>query len=318
MDVQSMNRYTFRCRRWRWLWLVSLLLLATVFGCTTRDTSVPALSRPPLPSTEMAPVRAAPTVVPVDDLPIYDTHMHYSEDAWLRFPVEVILAKMDAVTVTHALVSSTPDEGTRRLHAAAPERILPFLRPYHGNVTSSNWTNFADILVYFRERLQTLSYTGLGEVHIHTVNVNSPIFAQTAQLAVEQGLYLHIHSDAATIRAVFDVEPAASVLWAHAGLTETPQSISQLLDEYENVWIDLSLREYQIAPDGILDPAWEALFLRHSDRITIGSDTWIPPRWESYEQTIRQDRIWLEQLPYEVAVMIAHGNAERLFGQSEE
>lgn len=293
-------------------WATIGLLIAG--GCTTVESTATPIPRPPLPAVASAPIRSVPTTVSTDDLPIYDTHMHYSEDAWARFPVEVILGKMESVTVTHALVSSSPDEGTRRLQAAAPDRIVPFLRPYHANVTSSNWTNFADILTYFTDRLNTLNYGGLGEVHLHTVSVNSPVFQQTARLAVEQGLYLHIHADAATIRAVFTVEPEAKVLWAHAGLTETPESVSQLLDDHETVWVDISIREVEIAPNGLLDPAWEALFLRHPDRITIGSDTWIPPRWEAYEQIIRQDRAWLEQLPPEIAAQIAHENAKRLFG----
>ena len=86
------------------------------------------------------------------------------------------------------------------------------------------------------------------------------------------------------------------------------------MDKYENLWADISIREYQIAPDGELDPSWEALFLKHPDRITIGSDTWIPSRWERYQDIIEFDRGWLSQLPSEVAQQIAYDNAVRLFG----
>ena len=61
-------------------------------------------------------------------------------------------------------------------------------------------------------------------------------------------------------------------------------------------------------------PAWESLFLRHPDRITIGSDTWIVPRWGQYEAIITGDRVWLNQLPRDVAEQIAYRNAVRLFG----
>ena len=297
----------------------TLLCLGVILGLLAAcETSLNG-PRPPLPAERQALQIVHPTAVPADEssvgeLPIFDTHMHYSQDAWERFPPDRIIAKLEAVTVTHALVSSTPDEGTRRLYALDPARIVPSLRPYHANVTSSNWTDFAEIIPYFEERLATLDYAGIGEFHLHTVSVNSPVFQQTAQLAAEHGIYLHIHADAATIRAVFALVPDARVLWAHAGLTESPQTVSGVLDEYPNVWVDISIREYQIAPDGLLEPAWETLFLRHPDRITVGSDTWIPPRWESYEQIITQDRTWLAQLPREVAEQIAYRNAERLFG----
>lgn len=298
----------------RLLWI---MIPCLVGGFLSACTAFPQQSQPPLPAERQPPIVAAPTTPSPAALPIFDTHVHYSQDAWDRFTPEEIIAKMERVTVTHALVSSSPDEGTRRLHAADSVRIIPFLRPYHENVTSSNWTQVADIPNYLTERLATLTYGGIGEVHLHTVSVNSPVFQQTARLAVERGLYLHIHSDAATIESVFTLEPTAKILWAHAGLTESPETVSQILDTYEQVWVDISIREFEIAPDGVLDPGWRALFLRHPDRITIGSDTWVTPRWERYEAIIAQDRTWLEQLPRDIAEQIAYRNAERLFGRSQ-
>jgi len=48
-----------------------------------------------------------------------------------------------------------------------------------------------------------------------------------------------------------------------------------------------------------------ALFLKPPDRITIGSDTWIPERWTSYEKIMELDRTWQNQLPRDVAEKIA-------------
>ena len=76
----------------------------------------------------------------VEKLPIFDAHMHYKEPAWGPYPVEDIIELMDKSTVAMALVSSSPDEGTIMLWEYAPNRIVPELRPYHGNVGSSNWT----------------------------------------------------------------------------------------------------------------------------------------------------------------------------------
>lgn len=271
----------------------------------------------------MTPVLRPPTATSVaeaeshadEHLPIFDTHMHYSQDAWSVFTPADIIAKLENADVRRALLSSTPDDGTRLLYAEDPLRIVPFLRPYRGNITSSNWSVDEATLPYLTERLQTPIYQGIGEFHLHYEgDVNAPIVQETIGLAVDLGLYLHIHADAATVRAVFATEPEAKILWAHAGLTEPPDVVAQLLNEYANLWTDISIREYAIAPNGLLDPAWRDLFLRHPDRIMIGSDTWITPRWHTYEEIMAHDRGWLAQLPYAVAEQIAWRNAARLFG----
>ena len=276
------------------------------------------LPRPEAPELPTAPALAVPPESPSlfqGQLPIFDTHMHYNEDAWDAFTPEQIIAKLEAANVPRALVSSSPDEGTRRLFDLDPARIAPSLRPYHDRFNSSNW--YADPLIvdYFIERLSSLDYSGIGEFHLHEVsNANLPVVQAVARIAVERGIFLFIHSDARVIDAIFAADPEAKILWAHAGLTDPPQVVSATLDKHENLWTDISIREPQIAPQGQLNPAWRDLFLRHPDRITIGSDTWILPRWRGYEQIIAGDRIWLAQLPRDVAEQIAFRNAVRLFG----
>lgn len=64
-----------------------------------------------------------------------------------------------------------------------------------------------------------------------------------------------------------------------------------------------------------LDPDWEALLIRHSDRFLVGSDTWVNAQWERYGRIIDASRLWLALLPRSVAERIANGNAEALFGR---
>jgi hypothetical protein len=260
---------------------------------------------------------AVPAVMAQDNasLPIFDTHVHYSADAWKSYTPEEIIQKMQNANVPRALVSSSPDEGTRKLHVLDPERIVPFLRPYHGDIGPRNWFEDDAMLDYFQQRLQTLEYAGIGEFHLHyDGNADVPVVRQTARMAVERDFYLHVHSNSAAVRVIFGYEPDVKILWAHAGLSEPPEVAMQLMDEYRNLWVDISIREHAIAPGGELSENWQALFLKHPDRITIGSDTWIPSRWGQYEQVIEFDRGWLAQLPREVAEKIAYRNAVRLFG----
>jgi predicted TIM-barrel fold metal-dependent hydrolase len=282
---------------------------------TATVTAEAAEVEPTTPTDELTTEDMVTSEEAVTELPIFDTHVHYNEDAWSVFPPGEIIAKMERANVPRALVSSTPDDGTRLLYEEDPDRIVPFLRPYYEHVHSGNWFEADTVMPYLTERLETPIYRGIGEFHLHfDGHADAPIVRQTARMAVEQGLYLHVHSNAEAVRTIFSYEPEVKILWAHAGMSEPPDVVSQMMDEYEQLWTDISIREYQIAPDGNLDPAWRDLFLAHPDRITIGSDTWVTSRWGQYEQIMTFDRSWLNQLARDVAEQIAFGNAARLFG----
>jgi len=248
------------------------------------------------------------------DLPVFDTHVHYKEPAWSVYPPDVIIEMMERAGVVKALVSSSPDEGTRMLYRQDPERIIPFLRPYHDEVTSSNWHQQEEIIDYFKKRLEMPIYKGLGEFHIHNpIDADSPVIKKTVKLAVERDMYIHVHSNHRAVEQIFAYEPQVKILWAHAGMSDPPAVVADMFERFENLWVDISIREYEIAPNGILAPEWQKLFLEHSDRITIGSDTWVNGQWDNYEEIIAFDRHWLAQLPPEVAKQIAFDNAKRLF-----
>lgn len=258
------------------------------------------------------PVEAGGQTPP--ELPIFDTHVHYKEQAWSVYPPEVAIDKMARSGVVKALVSSTPDEGTRMLYREDPDRIIPFLRPYHNEINSGNWLQYDTIIDYFRERLDMPAYQGLGEFHVHNPeDADSAVMRKTVSLAVERDLYIHLHSNHEVVEDIFSYEPGVKILWAHAGMSDPPEVVSEMFDRFDNLWVDISIREYEIAPDGELDADWKQLFLKHPDRITIGSDTWINAQWENYERIISFDRGWLSQLPPEIAKKIAYENAQLLF-----
>lgn len=96
-------------------------------------------------------------------------------------------------------------------------------------------------------------------------------------------------------------------------MSDPPGVVSEMFDRFENLWVDISIREYEIAPNGQLDSEWEKLFLDPPDRITMGSDTWGNEQWDNYAAIIAFDRSWLAQLPREIALQIAYENAKRLF-----
>lgn len=89
----------------------------------------------------------------ISSVPIFDAHMHYKEDALASYDAKSIIELMDTSGVAMALVSSTPDEGTIMLWEYAPNRIVPEVRPYRGDITSTNWTKADGIAEYLKERL---------------------------------------------------------------------------------------------------------------------------------------------------------------------
>lgn len=247
-----------------------------------------------------------------DDLPIFDTHLHYSSDGWGTFSVDAILDLMAQAGVYRALVSSTPDDGTLALYERAPDRIVPILRPYRTRADMATWTTDPTVVSYVEERLARGVHRGIGEFHLSAGQAANLAPRRFADLAADHGLVLHAHADATAVAELALLRPDAKVLWAHAGMSDTPATVGALLDRHPNVWVELALRT-DVAPRGTLDPAWEAVFLRHPDRVMIGTDTWIASRWPQLPRLMTDVRTWLRQLPRDVAERIASRNAEALF-----
>jgi hypothetical protein len=248
-------------------------------------------------------------------LPIFDTHAHYSRDAWAPYPPARILEILSQAGVPRALVSSTPDDGTLRLHEAAPGRVVPILRPYRSRADMGEWFASEEVLDYVIERLDRGLHKGVGEFHLWSAaEAGTPQMRKLAALAVSRGLILHVHAGAAPIRALFEIEPDLRIVWAHAGMGAPPEVVGELLDRYANLRTELSYRAGDIAPGGRLDPAWRDLLLRHSDRFMIGTDTYVIARWDAYRGLVEEHRAWLAQLPPAAARAIAYGNAVREFG----
>jgi hypothetical protein len=250
-------------------------------------------------------------------LPIFDAHVHYSQSVWSAFPPEAVAKLFEKAGVSRALVSSTPDDGSLMLHRTDQSRFVPELRPYHGGIGPSNWFGDDGVVGYMEERLKAGGgvYAGIGEFHLFDVKyVATPPVKRVVDLAVERGILLHVHSDAAVVRALFALNPKIRVLWAHAGMSEPADVVGDMLDRHAALCTEVSYRAGDIAPGGQLAPAWRTVLIKHKDRFMIGTDTHAGTRWESYADLVDTHRRWLAQLPGDVAEAIAWGNAVRVFG----
>ena len=265
----------------------------------------------------VAQAQDAPIGDAIADVPIFDAHVHYKEPAWGPYPVERVIELMDSSGVAMGLVSSTPDEGTIALWEHAPNRIVPELRPYHGDAGSSNWTEMEGMDSYLLGRLNQYPHEGIGEFHIRSRAMwDEELFRNIIEMAKERDIFLHVHSGAKPIRWLYDLDPEVKVIWAHAGLGERAEEVYRLMAEFPGLVADTSLREHAILGfGGAIDPEWERIIFEFQDRLMVGSDTWVNGQWDNYEKIIESNRRWLALLPRDVAEKIAYRNAERLFGR---
>lgn len=248
------------------------------------------------------------------DMPLVDAHIHYSHDAWDVVPVERAVALLRQAGVTRALVSSSNDEGTQRLLAAAPDLVVPSLRPYRARGETGSWVRDASVIPYLEERLGRHRYVAIGEFHVHGTDADLPVVRQVVALAHRHGLFLHAHADADAVERLFAHDPQARILWAHAGF-EAPDRVRDMMRRHPALWADLSFRG-EVAAGGRVSPEWRSLLLAFPDRFMVGTDTYTPERWSHVVEHAAWARAWLADLPPEVAAGIAHGNAEALIAGS--
>jgi hypothetical protein len=274
-----------------------------------------AVRLPSLLALALVALGAGATRAQSPELPIFDTHIHYSAADWIEYPPERILGILQKAGIKRALVSSTPDDGTLALYTRDPRRIVPILRPYRTRDDMGHWWQDPAVLAYVQERLAKHRgvHKGIGEFHLFGGQTGTFVIKRITELAVQESIYLHAHSDELAVVELFTIEPRLRVIWAHAGMSSGPQAVGALLDRYRNLWVDLAIRNGDVAPGGTLDPGWRALFLRHPDRFLAGTDTWVTSRWEALPGSVTEVRGYLGQLPRDVAEKIAFRNAERLF-----
>jgi hypothetical protein len=220
-----------------------------------------------------------------DDLPVFDTHLHYSHD-----------------------------EGTQKLVALAPDIVVPVLRPYRKRGDQSTWVRDETVLVYLAERLAKYRYAAIGEFHVYGADADLPVVRATVEMAHARGMFLHLHGDADAVTRVFAQNPQARILWAHSGF-DRPENVRAMLERFPRLHADLAFRTDQ-ARDGKVDPAWREVFLAHPGRFTLGTDTFTPERWHFVVEHAAFSRRWLGDLPRDVAERIAFRNGEALFADA--
>jgi predicted TIM-barrel fold metal-dependent hydrolase len=241
---------------------------------------------------------------------VIDVHIHYSNDAWTNLPPPEAIKVLRDARLKKAFVSSSSDDGTQMLFKAAPDLIVPVLRPYRSRGETGTWTRDPSIITHVEARLKANKYAGIGEFHAYGADADTAVMKRMVELAKQYKIFLHAHSDADAVERMFKHDPSATVLWAHCGFAQIDK-VREMVTRHKNLWADLAFRSDH-APSGKLDATWKKLFLDFPERFMVGTDTYTPERWHYVVENATYSRKWLADLPAEVADNIAHRNAERL------
>jgi len=265
--------------------------------------------------------------------PLFDAHLHYNEEAWDGrtgpHPLPDVLARMQRNGVRAVIANSRPNDGTRSL-AAAPETrqagvtVVPFIRLYRNRADYGNWFRddsiYEMVLAELARGTAAGPYRGIGEFHLYdSANANGAIAGKLMALADEKELVVLAHVDDVAIELLLAHTPSKGqktrLIWAHTGIGGVPAArVDQLMARYPRLVGELSYRPGLTCEGGRLCPEWRQLLLKYPSRFLVGSDTWVNQRWQYYDELMKGYRVWLGELPADVARAIAWDNGAGLFG----
>ncbi len=268
-------------------------------------------------------------------------------------PLSDVLARIQRNGVKGVLANSRPNGGSKTLAADTSKgdlQVVPFVRLYRNRADYDSW--FKDESIYDMVQAELAQgtgggpYRGIGEFHLYdSSNANAPVTKKLMVLAKEKNLAVLAHVDdvaidllmahtssnsgdlppgrpnaeqptrAAAARAALERGGGFRLIWAHTSIGGAPTSrIDALFAKYPMLMGELSYRPGLTCEGGKLCPDWRALLLKYPDRFMIGSDTWVNQRWQYYDELMQGYRVWLGDLPPDVARKIGWGNGAALFG----
>ena len=245
---------------------------------------------------------------------LHDAHLHYNQSIWKRLPPGQVIHYLVENDIQRAIFSSTPEKGTEMLYEIAPDRIIPFIRPYRSYGDVLSWHHNPEIVDYIREQAGKGIYQGFGEFHMWIEHLDgNSVLPEIMQIAAEQDWVLSAHTDIETIEALIRMQPAVKVIWAHCGFSAPAEAVQQLIEKHSTAYCEMSLYEKLVDEDDNLTPEWKQLMEKYPDRFMVGIDTYKDARWGEVAEHADFIQEWLRQLKPEAAVLIANENVSRLF-----
>ncbi len=261
--------------------------------------------------------------------PLFDAHLHYNAEAFNGpHPLADVLARMQKSGVKAIVANSRPNDGSKALAASPQTRgagvaVVPFIRLYRNRADYDSW--FKDESIYDMVQAefargvvgdQAGRFKGIGEFHLYdSANANGAVAKKLMLFAAKNKLAVLAHVDDVAIDLLMAHAPDAKLVWAHTGIGGAPVArVDELFKKYPLLMGELSYRPGLTCEGGKLCSDWRTLLLKYPTRFMIGSDTWVNQRWQYYEELMKGYRVWLGDLPPDVAGKIGWSNGADLFG----
>lgn len=249
--------------------------------------------------------------------PMFDVHVHYDASHQPNWAVDRVMDTLTENRVQFAVVTSIPPELVLELQRVNDAMFVPMLGVYQKPKDKQYWHWNKDLVANLERNLKRHSWSAIGELHLFAQHKNSPVFRAILELADEYQLPLLLHADPAVIDKAYELFPDLTIIWAHAGKYPFPELLTDYLQRYPTLMIELSMRNERIAPDGELGTQWELLFYEYPERFMVGVDTFSKNRWNEYGQVNSTTRNWLSQLPEGIAQKMMMTNAKRVFNRNK-
>lgn len=273
--------------------------------------------------------------------PVADMHLHYKwsqQDVTSPAEAAAILRQQGIVM---GVVIGTPAELALELRQQAPDRVVPIYSPYRSGGDWHRWARDPDVVARARAALASGDYHGIGELHLiggFAPPLEKAVVLQGLMaLAAEYAVPIMLHTEFSRpdyLLGLCKRYPDTRILWAHSGAILPAAEVGRVFAACDNVWGGLGARDpWRFVNNPVTDangrllPAWRALLLRYPGRFMVGSDPVWPvdqlDRWDEADTGWRElgrfwdfHRVWLEQLPADVAWKIGCENAVALFGMT--
>jgi predicted TIM-barrel fold metal-dependent hydrolase len=299
-------------------------------------------------STQSRPASSIGTGSPPRAESLYFIDAHSQIDN--RVDVKTVIQILERGGVKRTILSSTlgaSQDEVRRLARQDPGRIIPAVRT-KGYMTNRPLERYRTIL---NDQIRDPAYGAMAEVLVWhaakaavggTVQMSETNIAlddPRVQLALDGAIRRHwpfiVHIEFASAGAARDPlmarldtmlnsHPAEPFVLIHLAQLDAP-SVRAMIDRHSNVYLMTSTSNPIAARRGNqpwtnmfakqeIAPEWRDLLLEHPDRFILAFDNVVAENWgQSYLNQIALWQAALMQLPEEVALAIAHRNAERLW-----
>ncbi len=214
-----------------------------------------------------------------------------------------------------ALISSSGDDGTQRLYEAAPDLVIPSLRPYRTRGDIGTWVRDDTVAAFLEERLRRSRYAAIGEFHLYGADADLPVPRRMVALAKQAqplaARALRRRRDRAPLPAVAAGAHPVGAL----GLRSRPSACATCCASTRTCGAT-SRSAPSTAPAARCPASGARLFTEFPDRFMVGTDTFTPRALALHRRACRTGRARGSPTCRATWPSASHGKTAKRFSRS--